>query len=94
MSVEQFRAEFSDLARASDALIAAKLVDAEVMTAADYPPHLREQRVKYLAAELLVLSPYGEFARLDPNKEPDGSRSLYERLRRELDRSLSAPMVI
>ena len=44
-------------------------------------------RVKYLAAELLVLTPAGEFARLDPSKEPDGARSIYERRRLEIDRS-------
>jgi len=44
-------------------------------------------RVKYLTAELLVLTPAGEFARLDPSKEPDGARSIYERRRMELDRN-------
>jgi hypothetical protein len=47
----------------------------------------RDMRVKYLCAELLVLTPAGEFARLDPSKEPDGARSIYERRRIELDRS-------
>ena len=47
----------------------------------------RDMRIKYLCAELLVLTPAGEFARLDPSKEPDGARSIYERRRLELDRS-------
>jgi len=64
----------------------AKIADAELDTAADYPAALRDYRIKYLVAELLVLSPSGEFARLDPSKEPDGARSIYERRRREIDR--------
>lgn len=57
-------------------------------------PNLRELRVKYLTCELLVMSPAGEFARLDPSKEPDGARSIYERQRLQIDRSITMPMVI
>jgi hypothetical protein len=52
-----------------------------------YVDTARDMRVKYLTAELLVLTPAGEFARLDPSKEPDGARSIYERRRMEIDRS-------
>jgi hypothetical protein len=51
-------------------------------------------RVKYYALELVALSPGGEFARLDPSKEADGARSIYERMRLTIDRSYSGPMVV
>lgn len=113
LSAYQIANEFPEFAKISAELIAAKLRDADAMTAADYGvgaltpefsllfgsaasgnPNLRELRVKYLACELLVLSPAGEFARLDPSKESDGARSLYERQRLQLDRSITMPMVI
>jgi hypothetical protein len=96
-SAAQIVIEFPEMAAASSALLSAKLADAEQLTAADYGgdnPALRALRVKYLALELVVQSPGGEFARLDPNKEPDGARSLYERQRLQIDRSVTAPMVI
>lgn len=106
VTVEQLFVEFPEFARTAYSLVAAKLADAEALTAASYsganpipvPDNTsptgtllvdtaRDMRVKYLAAELLVLTPAGEFARLDPSKEPDGARSIYERRRLELDRS-------
>jgi len=86
VTVEQVYNEFPEFARTNSDLVRAKIADAELDTAADYPAGLRDYRIKYLACELLVLSPSGEFARLDPSKEPDGSRSIYERRRREIDR--------
>jgi hypothetical protein len=86
ITADQLFSEFPEFARVGTGLLAAKLRDAERLTAVDYPAELRDIRVKYLAAELLVLSPAGEFARLDPSKEPDGARSLYERQRMQIDR--------
>jgi hypothetical protein len=97
VTAADIRSEFPELARVSDPVLEAKLADAEAMTAADYSPDspaLRELRVKYLTCELLVLTPFGEFARLDPTKEPDGARSLYERQRLQLDRGVVAPMAV
>jgi hypothetical protein len=94
VTVSQLLEEFPEFKRCAPPLVAAKLRDAEAFTSADYPTPLREQRVKYMACELLALSPGAEFARLDPNKEPDGARSLYERQRLEIDRANAAPMVI
>jgi hypothetical protein len=87
VTVEQIYDEFPEFARTSRALVQAKLSDAELLTGGDYAAESRDMRVKYLTVELLVLSPGGEFARLDPSKEPDGARSIYERRRLELDRS-------
>ncbi len=92
-SVDQLFREFPEFARVGTDLLAAKLADAERLTALDYPAELRAVRVKYLAAELLVLSPAGEFARLDPSKEPDGACSLYERQRLQIDRG-AFPLVM
>lgn len=86
VSVGQFYAEFTEYASVGYDLVAAKLADAEQLTGPDFGSE-RDLRVKYFAAELLALSPYGEFARLDPSKEPDGARSIYERRRLEIDRS-------
>jgi hypothetical protein len=48
---------------------------------------IRDMVVSNLTAALLVLTPAGEFARLDPNKEADGARSIYERRVNELHAS-------
>lgn len=94
VTVSQIYDEFPEFGRCAHALVSAKLADAERMTASDYAEvEVRDIRVKYLTAELLVLSPAGEFARLDPSKEPDGARSIYERRRLELDRSYT-PLVV
>lgn len=93
-SVDELVSEFPEFARAAPTLIAAKLADAERLTAVDYDTATRAIRVKYLACELLALSPSGEFARLDPTKEPDGCCSLYERQRKQIDRANSFPVVV
>jgi hypothetical protein len=96
VSALELTSEFPEFARCSPELLSAKLRDAEAMTATDVSAvsTLRDMRVKYLACELLVMSPAGEFARLDPSKEPDGARSIYERQRLQIDRALYAPMVV
>jgi hypothetical protein len=86
--------EFPEVANAPSAVLTARLADAERLTALDYDPALRDMRVKYYALELVALSPGGEFARLDPSKESDGARSIYERMRLTIDRSYSGPMVV
>lgn len=48
---------------------------------------IRDMVVSNLTAALLVLTPAGEFARLDPRREPDGARSIYERRVNELHAS-------
>lgn len=93
-SADELVSEFPEFKRCDPALVAAKLADAETLTAVDYEPTTRAIRVKYLACELLALSPAGEFARLDPNKEPDGCCSLYERQRLQIDRANSFPIVV
>lgn len=90
VTVADIQNQFPELARTSAATLAAKLRDAETMTAQDYPSTLRDTRVKYLAAELIVQSPGGEFARLDPNKQPDGATSIYQRQRMAIDVSAGA----
>lgn len=86
--------EFPEFRRCDPQVIAAKLRDAETLTAADYEPTCRALRVKYLACELLALSPTAEFARLDPTKEPDGACSLYERQRKDIDRANTYPIAL
>ena len=87
VTLADMQAQFPELQRAGAPLLTAKLRDADAMTAADYPPTLRDIRVKYLAAELVVQSPAGEFARLNSAKEADGASSLYERQRVAIDRA-------
>lgn len=93
----QMLVEFPEFKRADIALVQAKLAEADLVTAADYAasqPGARAVRVKYLAAELMALSPGAEFARLDPKKEPDGARSIYERRRRQLDESFVVGLMV
>jgi hypothetical protein len=94
VTVDQMLDHFPEFKRASFALISGKLADADAMIAADVPSPQREALVKYQAAALLALSPGGEFARLDPTKESDGARSLYERQLLALQRAQYLPMVI
>lgn len=93
VSVENIYDEFPEFARANAELVRAKLAEAELRVSADYPTDWRDMRVKYKTAELLVLSPSGEFARLDPSKEPDGARSIYERQGNIIDRE-AIPMAM
>lgn len=91
---DALQSEFPEFRRCDPMVVAAKLRDAETLTAPDYDPATRAVRVKYLACELLALSPAAEFARLDPTKEPDGACSLYERQRKEIDRGNSYPIAL
>lgn len=100
VTVEQFYVEFPEFARVKYELIAAKLADAEARISLDISganpvaqpdgtmlDTTRDMFVKNLLASLLVLTPSGEFARLDPSKEPDGARSIYERTFNQLQAS-------
>jgi len=100
VTVSQFYVEFPEFARVKHELVAAKLADAEARVALDisganpvvqpdgtYIDPARDMLVKHLLASLLVLTPSGEFARLDPKKEPDGARSIYERTFNQLQAS-------
>jgi len=94
VTVEQIKAEFPEFANTSDALIAAKIADAYEQL---YPSGWGsgyDQAVKYQACHLIACSPGGEFARLDPNKEPDGASTLYERRYNALQQSVVAAMVV
>lgn len=94
VTVADLQTQFPEFARTAPALLMAKLRDAQAMTAVDYPEAQRDLRIKYLAAELLVQSPAGEFARLNSAKEPDGVSSIYERQRIAIDRGNAGPMVL
>jgi hypothetical protein len=94
VTVEQIKAEFPEFANTSDSLIAAKIADAYGQL---YPTSWGtgyDQAVKYQACHLIACSPGGEFARLDPNKEPDGATTLYERYYNQLAQSVVAAMVV
>jgi Protein of unknown function (DUF4054) len=94
VTVEQIKAEFTEFANTDSALITAKIGDATAMLNATAFGDRHDYTVKYLACHLVALSPGGEFARLDPNKEPDGARTLYEREYLRLLRSIAGPMVV
>ena len=87
---------FPELNRAPDPVVEAKLADAERATATDFASDatLRDQYVGYYTAHLISQSPYGEFARLKPDKEPDGASSIYEREMKHLVSALHYPIVI
>lgn len=94
MTVDQIKAEFTEFSNTDSALITAKIDDATAMLNAVAFGERYDFVTKYLACHLVALSPGGEFARLDPNKEPDGARTLYEREYLRLLRSLAGPMVV
>lgn len=65
-----FKVEFPEFASADDTLVDAKLADAAARTGADVWGSKWEMGVKYKAARLLALSPFGRKMRLVNN---DGS---------------------
>jgi hypothetical protein len=96
VTVEQIKAEFTAFKNTSDELIAYKIADAYAQF---YPGGWAvgsyDQAVKYQTCHLLACEPGGEFARLDPNKEPDGATTLYERRLNQLQQSsVVAAMVV
>lgn len=94
VSVEQLRSEFPEFANTSAGLLAGKIADATAMLNATAFGETHDQAVKYMAAHLVALSPGGEFARLDPNEESDGARTLYERQYMTLQRGVIGAMVV
>ena len=92
VDVIRFRARFPEFRGQDSAIIAACLDDAAARIHADRYGEQADTAVLYLAAHLLATSPYGEFARLDPKKEPDGALTVYEReLRRIREQLLVLP---
>lgn len=84
VTVEQIKTEFPEFANTSDVIISAKISDASGQLYPSGWGASYDQAVKYQACHLIACSPGGEFARLDPNKEPDGATTLYERRYNEL----------
>jgi len=79
VTVDQIKAEFPEFANTSDVIISAKIADAYGQLYPSGWGAAYEQAVKYQTCHLIACSPGGEFARLDPIKEPDGATTLYER---------------
>ena len=94
VSVEQLRSEFPEFANTNSGLLAGKIADATAMLSAAAFGELHDQAVKYMAVHLVALSPGGEFARLDPNEEADGARTLYERHYMAIARGVLGAMVV
>ena len=94
VTVEQIRAEFPEFVRTNEGLISAKLADARAMLNETAFGETHDQAVKYMAAHLVALSPGGEFARLDPNEQEDGARTLYERQYTAVLRGVMGAMVV
>jgi hypothetical protein len=94
VTVDQIKAEFTEFANTDAQLVSSKIADATAMLNAIAFGERYDFVTKYLACHLVALSPGGEFARLDPNKEPDGARTLYEREYLRFLRALAGPMVV
>ena len=80
MILSDFRAKFPEFVNVSDALIGVNL--AEALAELDknvwnYPGPRFDAAHGYLTAHKLALTPYGQAARLDPNKN-DGAYSTYQ----------------
>ncbi len=94
VTAAQIKAEFPEFVNTDAGLITAKIGDATAMLSEAALGDRYDHTVKYLACHLVALAPGGEFARLKPEKEPDGARTLYEREYFRVLRSLSGPMVV
>ena len=94
VSVEQLRGEFPEFVNTNEGLLTGKIADATAMLNASAFGEMHDQAVKYMAAHLVALSPGGEFARLDPNAEEDGARTLYERQYMAIARGVIGAMVV
>lgn len=94
VSAEQLRAEFPEFANTDLGLLNGKIADATAMLSASAFGDQHDQAVKYMAAHLVALSPGGEFARLDPSKEEDGARTLYERQYLAVQKGVIGAMVV
>ena len=94
VTVDQIKAEFPEFANTSDVIISAKIADASGQLYPSGWGASYDQAVKYQSCHLIACSPGGEFARLDPNKEPDGASTLYERRYNALQQSVVAAMVV
>jgi len=94
VTVEQIKTEFPEFANTSDVIISAKISDASGQLYPSGWGASYDQAVKYQACHLIAYSPGGEFARLDPNKEPDGATTLYERRYNEMLQSVVGAMVV
>jgi len=94
VTVEQIKTEFPEFANTSDVIISAKISDASGQLYPSGWGASYDQAVKYQACHLIARSPGGEFARLDPNKEPDGATTLYERRYNEMLQSVVGAMVV
>lgn len=91
---DQIKAEFPEFVNTSSELLAGKIADATGLLNESAFGDLYDQAVKYKACHLIAVSPSGEFARLDPSKEPDGASTLYERHYLRLLKSIVTPVVV
>lgn len=66
MDLATFRLRFPEFVRASDALVSARLADAEVRAGVATGLAWQEQKIGYLAAHLLAISPGGRELRTTP----------------------------
>src|SRR5437660_717192 len=80
MDLATFRASFPEFVGTSDATVTAKLAEAAVCVDARLP--LADNRVGYLAAHLISISPFGQQARLSSDKGETTYMVEYTRLNR------------
>jgi uncharacterized membrane protein YtjA (UPF0391 family) len=66
MDLATFRARFPEFARASDTLVVAALADAEGRAGVATGAAWQAQKIAYLAAHLLAVSPGGRLLRTTP----------------------------
>lgn len=79
LDVLAFRERFPEFRSQDSALIASCIEEASARLDASYFGTRIDSAVGQLAAHLIAVSPFGEFARLDPRKEPDGCLTIYDR---------------
>lgn len=94
VTVDSIRNEFPEFAKTSPVIIAAKLADAAAQLTPESLGTMYDVALKNLTCHLIASTPGGEFARLDPAKEPDGACTIYERVLNRVYEKVPGPMVI
>lgn len=85
MDLASFRTRFPEFARASDAMVSAALADAEGRAGVGNGTSWQAQKIGYLAAHLLAISPGGRALRTTPEGASQEGTATTPYLREYLD---------
>jgi hypothetical protein len=84
VSYAQFVEEFPEFANVGETVVQARLDMAALQVNASAYGGKRDMAIKYLAADLIARSPYGEMARLSPTGAKTIYRETFEAIQRQI----------